>query len=72
MRLSALVRQGSVHLLAEVIAVVRDEVGQIAVFGMVPHLLSRVEFRGVGREPFHLDPTAMAFQIFAHDLSTTT
>ena len=38
--------------------VVGDEVGQVAVLGLVPHVLDRIEVRGVGGKPFDLEPIA--------------
>lgn len=37
---------------------VGDEVGQVAVLGLVPHVLDGIEFGGVGRQPLHLEPIA--------------
>jgi len=36
----------------------RRSVGQVGVFGMVPDLLHRVEFRRIAGEPFHLQAAA--------------
>jgi hypothetical protein len=39
--------------------IVRDEVGQVTIFGVVPDMFDRVEFRGVGRKPFEVEPSRM-------------
>ena len=65
MRLSALIRDGGVHVVVQVIAVLRNEVGQVAVFGVVPHLFAGIEVRRIGRKPFHLW-TVQRSQISTH------
>ena len=44
------------HLLVEVVHVVRDEVGQFGVLGVIPALLDRVEFRRISRQPLPVEP----------------
>ena len=38
--------------------VVGNEVGQVAVLGLVPYVLDGIEVGGVGRQPLHLEPVA--------------
>jgi hypothetical protein len=47
---------------AKVGQVVRDEVGQVRILGVVPDLLGRIEVWGIGRQPFRLEPVRPAFQ----------
>ena len=39
--------------------VVRDEVGQITIFGVVPNVFDWVEIRGIGRQPLEVEPIRM-------------
>ena len=67
--MSTLTFKRKVHLAMKVIAIFGDEVGQVAVLGVVPDLLGGVDpGSSPGRKPFDQDPATMAFQILAHDL----
>ena len=43
-----------------------DEVGQVAVLGVIPDLFARIELRGVRWKPFHADPRCMTLQVIVH------
>ena len=44
--------------LGQVFGIVRDEVGQLAVFTMVPDLLVGIQFRSIRRKPLDIDSAA--------------
>ena len=54
--LMAIGLQEVVENLVQVVDVFRNEVGQCSVLGLVPHVFHRIEFRGVCRKPFDLEP----------------
>ena len=69
--MSTLAFKRKVHLAMKVIAIFGDEVGQVAVLGVVPRHggLGGVDpGSSPGWKPFDQDPATMAFQILAHDL----
>jgi len=41
--------------------IVGNKVGQVAVLGVIPTLLDRIQFWGVLREPLELEPIGMIF-----------
>ena len=43
-------------LAGQVGQIIWQEVGQVAIFAMVPNLLGRIEFRSVGRKPLSRKP----------------
>lgn len=51
--------QRSGNGLMKIVHILRNEVGQIAVFGVVPNPLHRVEIRSIGRQPLDLEPVGM-------------
>ena len=55
MLLSRLNTQAFFNCLCQVFHSVRDKVGQVAVFAMVPNLLNRIQFRRIRRKPFHVN-----------------
>lgn len=55
----ALVGEGRLDGLVEVVEIVRDEVGQVGVFGMVPALLDGVQFRRIGGQWLEGEPRRM-------------
>ena len=46
--------------LAQVMNVVRNEIGHVPVFGLVPNIVDRVEFRRIGGKPLDLKPLCAA------------
>jgi len=50
----------------KVVNVLRDIVCKVAIFGIVPYLLHRVEFRGIGREPFDTNLVRVFFHKATH------
>ena len=46
---------------AEIGQVVRDEVGQVGVLGMVPDLLGRIEVGSIRWQPFRIEPARPVF-----------
>jgi hypothetical protein len=44
---------------SQVFGIVGNEVGQVAPFGMVPELFDRIEFWGIGGQPFDLQPRGL-------------
>jgi len=46
--------------------IVGNKVGQVAVLGVIPALLDRIQFRGVLREPLELEPIGMIFFEVGH------
>ena len=43
----------------KIVHILRNEVGQIAVFGVVPNHLYRVEFGSIGRQPLDHEPVGV-------------
>jgi hypothetical protein len=68
--LGSLTGNGLIDAGVKVIAIVRDEIGQVRVFGMIPDLLGWIEVRRVGRKPFHADRCGMATQVLTQNLGT--
>ena len=65
--MSTLFSDGCLDMRVKIGAVVGNEIGQVAVLGVVPDLFGRVEVWGVGGEPFDPDACTVAVQILAHD-----
>src|SRR5664279_4228623 len=59
MRVAALFVQRVVRRAAKLFGVFGHEVGQVATFGVVPELFYRVKFRGISRQPLHLQPSSV-------------
>lgn len=59
MPFTAHVLQRSDDRLTQVRHILRDEVGQIGILGVVPNHLHRVQVGGLGRQPFHLQPVGV-------------
>ena len=55
----ALFGNGGFHCLAEVLKILRNEVGQVSVLGVIPALFCGVQFRTIGREVLEMKPTRM-------------
>lgn len=55
----ALVGEGRLDGLVEVVEIVRDEVGQVGVFGVAPALLDGVQFRRIGGQRLEREPRRM-------------
>jgi hypothetical protein len=53
--------QGIANGLVQVMDIIGNEVGQIAILGVVPHHFHRVQVRGIGRQPLDLEPIRMSF-----------
>lgn len=62
MALSALPEEGLGHRPFKMVEGGRGEVREVAVRGVVPDVFSRIELRGVGREPSHTDGLAVRGQ----------
>ncbi len=54
----------------QVIAIARDEVGQVRVLGVIPDLLGWIEIGRVGRKPLHANRCGMAIQVITQNLGT--
>src|SRR5262245_21264070 len=48
-------------MLVEVVDVVRNEVGQVAIFGLVPNVFDGIKIGRIGRQPLHAQPGATLF-----------
>lgn len=46
----------------QIVDVLRNDVGQRAVLGLIPNILHRIKVRCVWREPFDLEPSSAAFE----------
>src|SRR3990170_6484606 len=66
MRLASGLCDRAVHQPGQFLDVFRRSVGQVSIFGMVPDLLHRVEFRRMAGQPFHLKAAAGPLQQSAH------
>jgi hypothetical protein len=44
---------------AELGEIARTEIGQLVVFPVTPNIFDRIEFRGIGWQPFDGEPTAL-------------
>jgi hypothetical protein len=49
------------------LGVVGYKVGQVTPFGVVPKMFHRVKFRGVSRQPLHMQPTRLPLLELAAD-----
>lgn len=56
-------------LSVQMVNIIRDEIGQLNGFAVVPNLLGRIELRCIGRMPFRLEPVGMLFSEPAHRLA---
>ena len=52
---------GVINFGMQVFEIVGNKVGQVAVLGVIPALLDRIQFRGVRRQPLELEPIGMIF-----------
>ena len=50
------VSHGFDHGVAQMLDVIGHEVGQARIFGMRPDRFDRIEYRGVSRQPFDMQP----------------
>lgn len=46
----------------QIVDVLGNDVGQRAVFGLIPNILHRIKVRRVRRKPFDLEPSGAAFE----------
>lgn len=56
-------------LSVQMVNIIRDEIGQLNGFAVVPDLLGRIELRCIGGMPFRLEPVGMLFSEPAHRLA---
>jgi len=63
---STRVADRSSHSLVKVIDILRNEVCQVGVLGVVPQHLHRVEFGSIGGKPLHLEPIRVRLLQQAH------
>ena len=68
--LSPLSGDGLIDVGPQVIAIDRDEIGQVRVLSVIPDLLVWIEIRRVRREPFHVDRCGMTLQVAVQDFGT--
>jgi hypothetical protein len=65
----AYISDGDTHSLAKMDHIIRDEVGQISILGVIPEHLDWVEFRRIAGKPFHLEPVYACFLQEANSLT---
>ena len=56
----------------KVVEVIRDEIGQVGVLGMIPNHFHRIKVRGIAGQPFDLEPIDPGFLQQAHCLAMDT